>query len=112
MYGFWGGILLLGIVHRLISYLIERQQQPRSGDVETHTWSHKTQSGPILSAFAAGRHWLRANFIVPATFGTHHRQLAWACSIPTRLETIVVTAYCVLSAILCAVSYEVFEHNL
>lgn len=57
-------------------------------------------------------HWVRANLIIPTTFGTHHQRLLWWCSVPTRMETLVVLSYWALSLILCAVSYYIFTPNL
>ncbi|KFZ12368.1 hypothetical protein V502_07118 [Pseudogymnoascus sp. VKM F-4520 (FW-2644)] len=113
-YGFWGCLLLLGMANRLISFLVESRTGRKTRDTESITRPNSSVSPRSkLTPFVADKyHWLRANLVIPAAFNSYHRRLFWQCTIPTRLEVVIVIAYYVISFILCAVSYEIFTPNL
>lgn len=114
VYGFWGGILVIGMINRLSNYILQRRCVSSTKDVESTTSSTKARtstSGPF-AAIQSIHHWIRANLIIPAAFGSHHQRLLWWCNIPTRMETVIVTAFWILNLILCCISYDIFYPNL
>ncbi|KFY04042.1 hypothetical protein V490_00012 [Pseudogymnoascus sp. VKM F-3557] len=113
-YGFWGGLLLLGMTSRLISFIVESRAGPKTRDIENTTLHHSSVAprSKLASFLAEKYHWFRANLIIPAAFNSYHQRLFWQCTIPTRIEFVIVLVYYVVSFILCAVSYEVFSPNL
>jgi len=107
VYGFWGGIVLIGILNRIITLVLTSRHNNRR-DIEQHQPIAITTEGPL----GAIRRWTQTYLIIPAAFGSHHQRLLYACTIPTRAETIVVAAFWILSLILCCVTYDVFYPNL
>ncbi|KIW31772.1 uncharacterized protein PV07_03368 [Cladophialophora immunda] len=114
MYGFWGGLLLIGILNRLTTHFSQSRRLKALDDVEGRKTS-STQKGPrtgVVAAVNSVHHWLRSNVIVPAAFGSHHnRPLFWS-TIPTRMETIIVISFWLMTFILCCVGYHIFWPNL
>ncbi|OQV01412.1 hypothetical protein CLAIMM_06779 [Cladophialophora immunda] len=114
MYGFWGGLLLIGILNRLTTHFSQSRRLKALDDVEGRKAS-STQKGPrtgVVAAVNSVHHWLRSNVIVPAAFGSHHnRPLFWS-TIPTRMETIIVISFWLMTFILCCVGYHIFWPNL
>ncbi len=113
MYGFWGGLLLIGIVNNFVSHVLQsRRLKVTTNDEESRSSQPKiVRSGPFAFANSA-HHWLRSNIIVPAAYGSHHsRPWLWS-TIPTRMETIVIVSFYVMTLILCSVSYFIFSPNL
>ncbi|KAE8441763.1 hypothetical protein EG329_004321 [Mollisiaceae sp. DMI_Dod_QoI] len=114
IYGFWGGLLLLGIINRAVTSIFHSRLERNTRDIEKTVASAPTRSpsSGFLALLHASYHYVRANLIIPATFGSHHRQLLWSCSIPTRLESIIVLAYWALNIGLSCASYEIFWPNI
>ncbi|KIW09798.1 hypothetical protein PV08_11899 [Exophiala spinifera] len=109
LYGFWGGLLLVGIINRLITHFSQSRRANTSADLEGGQQVSKA-SKPI-AVVSSIYHWFRANFIIPATFGSHHsRPVLWS-TIPTRLETLVVVLFYILTFIMCCVSYYIIYPN-
>ncbi|KAG4440540.1 hypothetical protein IFR05_003956 [Cadophora sp. M221] len=110
VYGFWGGVLLIGIITRFVKFLAHRTpQQDRSLDVataESHSSPHAYTTAQKLWG------WAQAKVVFPPVIGTHHRRLLGGFTIPTRLQTSVVLAYWAWSIVICAVSYNIFSPNL
>ncbi|KAF2083679.1 hypothetical protein K490DRAFT_51054 [Saccharata proteae CBS 121410] len=95
MYGFWGGVLLLGILSRLMNVSKEK----------------RLSCATLLSPVRYASHWVGANLIVPRAFGSHGLKMDWATN-PTRIEAVVVILYWALSIILCSVSYHSFTGDI
>ncbi|KIW85903.1 hypothetical protein Z517_01296 [Fonsecaea pedrosoi CBS 271.37] len=114
MYGFWGGLLLIGMINRLITHVSQSRRLKAKDDVEggeASSSEKKSRSGPVAWVQSA-HHWLRAQIIIPATFGSHHnRPLLWS-TIPTRMETIVLVSFYIMTFILCCVGYYITSPNL
>ncbi|KAF7158180.1 hypothetical protein CNMCM5623_002846 [Aspergillus felis] len=100
LYGFWGGILLIGMLNNLLSTMVHYRLARQVIDVEGERSASK--HGPLKVI----HHWVKAKLIIPAAVGSHHQRLLGIVTLPTRLETIVVCCYWALNLILCAVSYE------
>jgi ferric-chelate reductase len=111
VYGFWGGILLIGIINRLVHYLLSLWNVGASPDKE---YTIEAQSNPRnpSTAYSKIYHWVQTNFIIPPVFGSHYRRRLFSFTVPTRAETLVILAYYIYSIVACAVSYEVFYPNL
>ncbi|KAL2066622.1 hypothetical protein VTL71DRAFT_2693 [Oculimacula yallundae] len=109
VYGFWGGVLLIGIVIRIFKFLIHKPQPDRPLDAA----ALESRSSPT-SYTTAQRiwGWAQAKFILPPLIGTYHRRLLGTFTIPTRTQSFVVLAYWAWSIIICAVSYDIFSPNL
>jgi len=107
MYGFWGSILLIGIITNAYNILWHSRSGHETNDPEKSHPDTQTssQTGTVL-------HWLKANFIVPTVFGTYRRRLWYFFAVPTRIEALVITLYWSISIILCSVNFRTFEGNL
>lgn len=108
VYGFWGAVLVIGMIHRFITFLHERKMVPSSGDREGHGATRNTKSSPI----AAPYHWLRKHVITPSAIGSQKQESWMGCTIPTRMESFVIYSFWVISLVLCAVDYRAFTGNL
>lgn len=100
MYGFWGGVIVIGIVHRLfLHFWVHRCSSSAS---------ERSASDPVSTAYL----WLRKHFLVRSLVPPYHRRALLWCTIPTRSKAFVVFAYWAISIILCSVNYRAFEGNL
>ncbi|EXJ71662.1 uncharacterized protein A1O5_05470 [Cladophialophora psammophila CBS 110553] len=114
MYGFWGGLLLIGMANRLVTHLSQCRRMKALVDVEgsmASTSSERSHSR-IVAFVESAHHWFRSNVIIPAAFGSHHNRPLFWNTIPTRMETIVVVAFWFMTFILCCVGYHIFWPNL
>ncbi|KLJ05523.1 hypothetical protein EMPG_10998 [Blastomyces silverae] len=111
-YWFWGVVLLSGILNRLFTHLSGVQRRGIKYDAEGHASNIGFRNSPLFSPLRWLRHWVRAYFIIPTAFGTHHQRLFYWCSIPTRIEAIVIVLFYILSLVLTCVGHDVFRGNL
>lgn len=104
------------MANRLISHLYNSRRSRTTTNLEGlgESPSPGTKSSVMLAPIKSIHHWTRANLIIPAAFGSHHQRLYWWCTIPTRMETVIVCLFWILNLILCAASINdsVFENNL
>lgn len=98
------------MVNRLASHIFTSRRVSAPVDIEGREPSPTSKSS--FGLFTSAYHWWQTNLIVPAAFGTHHSRLYYWCTIPTRMETLIVVAFWVLNVILCGVTYDVFYPNL
>ncbi|KAK4503042.1 hypothetical protein PRZ48_006469 [Zasmidium cellare] len=88
--GFWGLVLLIGIVHRATVFF---GKAPGSGEASWWLWTRK-------------------NLILPATFGKHQAEaVAWTYTVPPRLESIILFAYVIMNFVMCFPAYNLFVGN-
>lgn len=108
MYGFWGGLLFLGMMKNAFDVFIARRFE------QYHADSESLARAPSVFSSKAGTAWTIFNqhLVLPFTVGTHHQRKLWGCTIPTRMVSIVVGAYWVLNLILCAVTYDAYVGNV
>ena len=106
MLSFWGLVLLIGIVNRIVALVASRTLSRGSADPEAPCPTSKHGAvGPV-------RTWIKRHIILPVTFGyTHQRPLGW-CTIPTRLQTALVFLFIAINVIFCAVAYIAFPGNM
>lgn len=91
--GFWGLVLLIGIVHRGAE--LYRFSQASTGDRSTSLWLR-----------------IRRTLILPATFGKHCQQPIFGATIPPRLESILLFAYLIMNFIFMFPGYDLFSENI
>lgn len=107
MYGFWGGILLIGIITNAYNALWHsRSSREISDSEESHV------SVPLSSPSGKVAHWIDSNVTIPTVFGTHRRRLWFSFAIPTRIEALIIGSFWSISIILCSVNIRAFEGNL
>ncbi|CZT12929.1 uncharacterized protein RAG0_16574 [Rhynchosporium agropyri] len=109
VYGFWGGILLIGIVTRFVKFLAHKMRQNHPVDV---TALESCSYPAVYTTAQKIQGWSQAKIILPPLIGTHHRRLLGGFTIPTRIQSFVVLAYWAWSIIICAVSYNIFSPNI
>ncbi|TFB00153.1 Ferric reductase transmembrane component 3 [Trichoderma ghanense] len=113
MYGFWGGVLLVGTLHRLAAHFLESRQLPLpTGPEDTGSADSREKSRAGTKSLAYLYSQVRKRLTTPSVFPPYHRQLLFGCTIPTRIELFVVASYWVVSFVLCCVNYRAFEGNL
>lgn len=96
MYGFWGLVALIGVANRCVESLTMRR----------HT------AGTYRDNSNGLRLWIRKRLLLPATFGKHCQDPIGWCTIPPRLESILLTLYLVINFIFMFPGYDLFEGNL
>ncbi|KAK2754252.1 hypothetical protein FQN54_007131 [Arachnomyces sp. PD_36] len=104
-YWFWGVALLLGSLYRLYDTLFSSRTLHHIFDPETHLYYSRLKGKSYLGPFKYVDYWARTHLLIPAAFGSHRQQLVWWCTVPTRLEAIVIVSYYILSLILSVSSY-------
>jgi hypothetical protein len=100
LYGFWGIVLCVSAVVHLL----------RTSDVLFP--SVHMQSSKIIQIMHSVWTWVRVNLIIPPTFGSHHQRLLYWCTIPTRMESIVVTAFYLFTTYLSVSHYRLISNNI
>lgn len=115
MYGFWGLVLVVGMVHNLVTQIQERRLGPPQPTVEDNGASDTRRTSTTTQGAGAGTRayaWLRKYVITPSSLPPYHRQVVFGCTIPTRLQSIVIYAFWILNIVLCAIDYRGFKGNL
>lgn len=105
-YWFWGIVLTLGFLNRIHDYVFHSRLRRYSYDIERHYQQPHSKSLTYLSPLKYVHNWIRTHLIIPATFGSHRQQLVWWCTIPTRMEAVVIGSYYALSFTLSCSSYD------
>ncbi|KAE8140337.1 ferric reductase like transmembrane component-domain-containing protein [Aspergillus pseudotamarii] len=114
--GYWGGILVLGMMAKLMGSVSSQRRAPSRRDPESNIAlqnMHQKQTKP--KAGASTLHYLRTYFIVPASFAPilpHHQQLYYWHTVPRRLDLLIVLGFWVLCVILGCVDYQSFSGNI
>ncbi|UKZ90577.1 uncharacterized protein TrAFT101_005587 [Trichoderma asperellum] len=113
MYGFWGGVLVIGALHRLITLINESRLSPSStGPEDTGLADSREKptekNRPIASLYS----WIRKHLITPSALPPYRSQLLFGCTIPTRIEAFIVLSYWIVNFVLCCVNYRGFKGNL
>ena len=96
------------MINRLSAVFASRSARRRGADPENLA-AHGTKGKNVSSV----QTWLRQHVTLPATFGYTHVQSKWGfCTIPTRIQSILVLIYLILNILFCAVDYDVFPMNI
>ncbi|KAK8201321.1 ferric reductase like transmembrane component-domain-containing protein [Phyllosticta paracitricarpa] len=108
---YWGAIVFLGIVANVFRQFRSKYYEGATDDVQGE---HQTsKSGTITESTSTVYWWLQSHVVIPATIGTYHNRLLHWCTIPKRLEIIILTGFWVLCIILCCAKYAaVFPGNI
>ncbi|KZT69849.1 hypothetical protein DAEQUDRAFT_756755 [Daedalea quercina L-15889] len=111
MYVMAVGVVLCGVINRIFA-LIVHYAVARSGPLVDVERAKGGKPVPPNRGFFTKIHNLWTKHItLPAMFGYRHSQ-PWAfCTIPTRLQSILLFVYVALNFIFCAVGYHTFEGN-
>ncbi|GAB7347554.1 hypothetical protein MBLNU459_g4444t2 [Dothideomycetes sp. NU459] len=97
LHGFWAGILLLGMANRLCNFILNRR---------VATSRKRASTSSVLGRV---EHWYSAYVKVPAAFGSYHQRLFYWCTIPTRLETLVVLSWWIINIVLSCTGIDAFD---
>ncbi|RAK74982.1 ferric reductase family protein [Aspergillus fijiensis CBS 313.89] len=90
--GYWGGVMVLGSLFNLL---------------RATPWS--CSQGPGF--LATLRYYLRLHLVIPATIGTYHQRAWYWCSIPKRLDSLIVFGFWAISIVLSCVNLGTFSGN-
>ncbi|KAL7926928.1 ferric reductase like transmembrane component domain-containing protein [Trichoderma austrokoningii] len=113
MYGFWGGVLVIGFLHRLITLVNESRLSSSSiGPEDTGIADSRKKQAQNSGLFVSMYSWIRKNLITPSALPPYRRQPLFGCTIPTRIEVFIVLSYWIVSFVLCCVNYRGFKGNL
>lgn len=110
MYGFWGIILLFGMGNRLFALIVTRSLGRRHDNSSEAISERRLPASK--SSFGIFRRLVRRYITLPATFGYRHQQPFGLCTLPTRLQSLMIFLYVGLNIILSSVKYSAFPHNL
>lgn len=100
IYGFWGFIILLGIINRLWSLLFRRH---RTTPIEAQTGE--------LSIGRKISKWLNIHLLqAPTATHNHHEPWGWF-TVPLRAQTIVIILYLTLHVGVIASRYHIYDQN-
>lgn len=108
-YGFWGTILLVGMLIHGYESLIARQVS--SSDIEGSPAVSRRKSSGISRSLHAARFWVQKHLVIPSVLAPYRRQPLLWCSVPTRMEGFIVAAFWIISIVLGCVNYQVFVGN-
>ena len=115
MYYFWLVVVGIGIFSHFARFLVsmvqqEQQWQPVAGNEEDA--EDIILSNEKRGIFAVPYSLLKKHVTVPATFGyTRSQNISW-CTIPTRIQSLTITAFIVLNIATCSVGYNLFIGNM
>jgi hypothetical protein len=114
--GYWGGILLLGMVDRFAGFVTSGQCTLTLQDAESSGAVRRNKRTGILAKLIdIPMHYLRTYLVMPATFApflTNHQQVYYWHTIPRRLDSIIVFGFWALCIILGCVDYQSFSGNI
>ncbi|KAL1855242.1 hypothetical protein VTK73DRAFT_8589 [Phialemonium thermophilum] len=119
IYGFWGGVLLIGILRRAVLSLYHSRMAGTASDTEEEgsgdglSLRRKASSKKSLLAPIAALHdWVDTYLVVPSAFRQHRQRLFRWCTIPTRMELLVIVANWITVLVLMFVNYRAFAGNV
>lgn len=116
--GYWGGILLLAMIHKLWTVTLEtlesrklRKDLEGGGNLRPSLFN-TSRFGAVGHAW----HRLRTWVVIPAGLAPfvhkHQRLVAGWGLVPRRLDLLIVTGYWIVVIVLACVSYDTFDGNL
>lgn len=100
LYGFWGIVLGVSTIVHLLKF------------IRLSFYSPNIQPSTTTRMLPSAWTWIRVNLIIPPAFGSHHQRLLYWCTIPTRIESIVVLAFYVLTTYLSMSHYRLIDNNI
>ncbi|KNG83075.1 hypothetical protein ANOM_009240 [Aspergillus nomiae NRRL 13137] len=106
--GYWGGILLMGILHRLWTSSRHIHEGTGRGDVEGKREQQLPGKPGLRDRLSF--YW-KAYFAVPTALGSYHQRRFLGCSIPNRPEILVVVGFWIMCIILNFGFHDIFIPN-
>lgn len=102
------------MINRVLELFLRSRRVGVTFDEEVHGSSSGHRKPPSVAhrGISNLKGWVRANLVIPTTFGTRHRQPVLLCTIPTRAETLVISLFWVVNIAICCATYELFFPNL
>ncbi|KAJ5160996.1 hypothetical protein N7492_006388 [Penicillium capsulatum] len=109
-YVYWGGILLVGMVSRLCTWVIYHRKPRVQRDREFHALPRGSteETFPWVRGFL---HSVQTHLVVPAPLATRGRNLL-GCTFSTRAEALAVVGFWILSITLSVIGYRTFPGNI
>lgn len=100
MYGFWGLVLLIGCINRIVEYFLRCASTRNKGSSQNASISGKL------------RLWYRRHLLLPAVFnGQCQEPIGW-CTLPPRLESLLLALFLLMNFVFCFPGYRLFLGNL
>lgn len=96
LYGFWGLVVLIGLINRFLQLLNARQHGPDRQRFESSNM----------------RLWIRRRLLLPATFGQRCQDPVGCGTIPPRLESILLVLYLIMNIVFMFPGYDLFAGNI
>ncbi|CAK7237864.1 hypothetical protein SBRCBS47491_010180 [Sporothrix bragantina] len=109
-FGFWGIILVFGMVQNLIRKTIESRQGFVYADAEGSVVRPGSNGKPGVFGRAAAL--ARKYIITPSSMPPYKQQRFLGCTIPTRAESFVVISFYIVTLILSCVNYHGQADNI
>ncbi|KAL4956119.1 ferric reductase NAD binding domain-containing protein [Aspergillus filifer] len=112
--GYWGGILVLGMIAKSIGFLSSKREARASPDTES-TGQQLRQEKKTWVLLSKPIHFLQTYIDIPASFSPYlnnHQQLYFSHTIPRRLDLLIVFGFWALCIILSCVDYQSFTGNI
>ncbi|KAI1923069.1 hypothetical protein LOZ52_001223 [Ophidiomyces ophidiicola] len=110
-YLFWGTVLFCGILSRLYEHYLASRALENVYDQERDSCA-RTKLPRWLVILEFGRDWAKAHLFFPPAVGDYHQRLLYWCTIPTRMEAMVIVSFYLLSLGLTVIGHDVFKGNL
>ena len=107
--GYWGAILGLGMVQKILSFWTVRRTMDPRRDTEANAVPGPIEHKQIPSPLSSTIHALRTHIVVPSSFTPklpHHQRLLYGHCIPKRLDLIIVFGFWLLCVLLACVNYD------
>lgn len=113
MYVMAAGVVFFGVVNRIMAYVVHRllARRPLPRDAERSAAIVGKGAAPDTGLFNKVHNLWAKHIVLPATFGYRHIQPWGWCTIPTRMQSILVFAYFALNFIFCAIDWREFPGN-
>lgn len=113
MYVLAAGFVFFGVVNRLTALVVHRYlaKRPLPNDAEHSAALVGKGVAPNTGLFNKAHNLWAKHVTLPATFGYRHIQPWGWCTIPTRLQSILVFVYFALNFVFCAIDWHIFPGN-
>ncbi|KAF1815826.1 hypothetical protein P152DRAFT_430174 [Eremomyces bilateralis CBS 781.70] len=109
-YAFWGIIIVIGTLCNYLMKCWERRSY--NGDTHVDADDQASMSSHLAMVFRRIYHITKMYFSLPAGWKTYHLRLYYGCTVPTRMETIIVIIFWAMSITLSVIKYPVFYGNV
>lgn len=100
LHAFWGLVLAVAAFHHVL-----KTTNASAGLLEI-------KSSKTLRAAYSIWVWIKINLIIPPAFASHHQRLLFWCTIPTRMETVVVTTFYLFTTYLSVSHHRLISDNI